>query len=475
MTLKSDQGCGTPQDATRKQVHMRLAELFAPLVYFEPEERFFPVDLPATIQNSSLWRTDPTAQPPTTQREKDFGTINPVQDLVAATANHYTTVAGTGAILKKVTGQPPFNMPVPLLNEIHQKYKDGLIPAELTLYATVCSARDVPNSHLISHCADKDVAHGLSEGLIINYYMYFPACESPEFESEGDWAGISLLLRETPTQLAQLSSAAQINRFLPVMACYYHKTLEAAPPSPSFVAGSQGFRRWKDVKRGPEPSVGQDTHPFVYLSRGRHNCYYEPVTTTIKLLAPWESTFTADRIESGAYAAGPAEKTLQGGGIEEFPWWGYLIFPPFALLTACGTGCEYPVHFDSSGVPAGYEEGEDRAKAGGYHGLPGSQGSTYPQTSAVNAPSPAQEIGLRLRYVDLDDPTTAGLWGYAGAWGGASLLKATPVWDPQNPLLWGYYRGARRPALAAWFVWNLFLDSTFGCGGTPQLTRSPWS
>ena len=41
MTLKSDQGCGTPQDATRKQAYLRLVQLFAPLVYFEPEERFF--------------------------------------------------------------------------------------------------------------------------------------------------------------------------------------------------------------------------------------------------------------------------------------------------------------------------------------------------------------------------------------------------------------------------------------------------
>jgi hypothetical protein len=473
MTLKSDQGCGTPKDATKKQIHQRLVQLFAPLVYFEPDERFFPVDLPSTIKKSSLWLADPTADPPSTQSKKKVGAIDPLVDLPAAATNHYTTVAGTGSILKKVEGKDPFNMPVPLLKQVYDKYTSGEIAAELTVYATVCSAHDVPNTSLVSGCAgpEKEVKNGMSEGLIINYYLYFPACESPEFESEGDWSGISLLLGATPTTLAQLGSAAQLQPYLPVLAFYYHKTTSSAPPSPAFVTGDQGIRRWKDVKRGHETAVGDDTHPVVYVSRGRHNCYYEPATTTVKLSPPWQSTFTPDKIEGGEYAAGPAANTLQGGGDwESIPDWAYALFPPLAALVACGSGCEYPWHFDSSGLPTGFSEGEELTKDGGYNGFPGSQGSSYPKTSAANAPAASLPIKLKLVYVDLDNATTAALWGYAGAWGAATAFKATSSWDTSSTAQWGYYRGARRPTLAAWLVWNLFLDKTYGCRGWPELT-----
>ena len=324
MAPKTDQGCATPPAAAEKQIHRRLVELFAPLVYFEPEERFFPVDLPNAVRSSALWKIDPLAKPQTAQREKDFGAINAVQDLPAAGADHFTTVAGTDVIQKAVDGQPPFDMPAPRIDPIYHRYADGTLPAVLTMYATVCRARDVPNSSLLSKCSDKDVQHGMGEGLIINYYFYFPACEAPEFKSEGDWSGISLLLREAPTQLAQLASAEQLKPFLPVIACYYRKATKFAPPLPSFVAGDHGFRRWQDVRRTAEAGVGADTHPVVYISRGRHNCTYEPATTNIASSPPWEATFTADRIEGGDYAPGPAETTLQGGGIEEFPGWGYV-------------------------------------------------------------------------------------------------------------------------------------------------------
>ena len=207
---------------------------------------------------------------------------------------------------------------------------------------------------------------------------------------------------------------------------------------------------------------------------GRHNCTYEPATTNIASSPPWEATFTADRIEGGDYAPGPAETTLQGGGIEEFPGWGYALFPPLAVIAACATGCDYPMHFDTSGLPSAYEEVEDRTADGGYGGLPGAQGSPYPKQSAAAVPPAAKQIGLKLEYVDLDDAQTAALWGYAGAWGGATVRSYAPTWAPDAPSHWGYYRGAQRPSLAAWFVWNLFLDRVYGCHGVPDLTRSPW-
>ncbi len=472
MFPRTDKGCGTPQNATLKQIQMRLVQLFAPLVYFEPDERFFPVDLSTTIKYSSLWKSDPKAQPPTSQRVKDVGLIDPTQDLAAATSKYYTTVAGTNSFLKTIEGQSPFNMPEPLLDAVYNKYADGTIPATLTMYATVCSAHDVTNSDLIYNPTDPDVKIAFQEGLIINYYMYFPAYEASEFKSEGDWAGISLLLKYTPTQLAQLNDSEKVKQFLPTLACYYQKTTDTtvgAPPARCFVAADQGFRKWKNVSLGKDQALGVDTHPIVYVSEGRHNCYYEPTTTNLKLYPPWEDYFTPEQIESGGYTAGPAGGgVLEGGGLEDTPIWVYFIFPPFALFVACATGCQSPWQFDSSGTWTGYADAEDQAQSGGYTGSPGATGSSYPKKAAGQVPVASRQVNLRLQYVDLTDKTTEALWGYLGAWGAASLRQYILKDDPSNPRKWGYYQGAHLPALGAWFVWNLFIDHQFGCRGVPE-------
>jgi hypothetical protein len=87
--------------------------------------------------------------------------------------------------------------------------------------------------------------------------------------------------------------------------------------------------------------------------------------------------------------------------------------------------------------------------------------------------SAARQVGCELKYVDLDDTLMASHWGYAGAWGAATLFIERLLSDPDNPRKWGYFMGAHRPSLSAWLVWNLFLDATFGCAGKPELTRSP--
>jgi hypothetical protein len=471
MPARTDKGCGTPQDAERKKVHERLVNLFAPIVYFDPLERFFPVDLPATIQHSSLWRADPDATPPSTQREKDVGQIQPSSDLPNATQHHYTTVAGTGSVLKTVDGST-FSQPIPLLDQAYKAYRDT-IQAELAIYGTVCKASEVPNSHFFKESTPNDhqVAHAIGEGLIVSYYMYFPACESSELNSEGDWAGISLLLKETPTTLQQLNDPQQIGKFLPVLACYYRKTASGAPPAPHFVAGVHGFRSWSKVRRGKDQSVGLDTHPIVYVSQGRHNCYYEPGVVNIPILSTWAAK--ADGIEGGTYTPGPVDNTIEGSVDWEDLWWAYILFPPLLLVAACATGCHFPVEFDST-VSFRCPDVQDQTRDDGFNGLPGAKGSSYPQTPAGQVPASARQVSMRLHYVDLDDSQTAGIWGYPGAWGGATRLtyKYFINDEPINGD-WGYYQGARRPALGAWFLWNLFIDDVFGCDGEPSVTPTP--
>ena len=47
-------GCATPERDAEREYHQSLAEAFAPVVFFDPDERFFPVDLPGTIAGSAL-------------------------------------------------------------------------------------------------------------------------------------------------------------------------------------------------------------------------------------------------------------------------------------------------------------------------------------------------------------------------------------------------------------------------------------
>jgi hypothetical protein len=478
MALKTDTGCGTPTTTEQKDLHCRLLEIFSPIVHFESGERFFPVDLSTTVTASSLWELDHTKQPVGTNRRKAAGQIQQ-NDLTSATRHHYTTVAGTGLISKTIDGKF-VNQPIPLLKQVLQAYTDGTIAAELTMYGTVCSARSVPGAGVVRNArpVNTDVAHAVQEGLLLNYAFYFPYRNSPEFESEGDWSGVTLLLRETPTTVADISTANKLERFLPVLSCYYRKSVEGAPPSPYFIAGHEGFRKWEDVSRSHEASVSLDTHPHVYISRGRHNCRYAPGTVTVPLSPPWSARFTPDSIEDGGYAPGPTVNTLEGGGIEDFPWWGYVLFPPFAAMVACASGCEYPFQFDSSGVSSGYQDGyqdgEDRSDVDGYEAQSTGAASPHPTKPADKATGPgAKNLSIRMLYVDLNDAGMASRWGYPGAWGSATKVQAPYAWDKLDTRVWGAYQGARRPILPAWFMWNLFLDHNFGCHGDPQLTRKP--
>lgn len=474
MVQRTDKGCGGAGTSQAADVERLLVNLFSPIVYFTPDERFFPVDLESTMKASALWRLDSSASPPTAAVDAPAHSFDSTAELPVKTADHFSTVVGVCGVLPPAGSTPAGNVIAPCLDTVANAYSHGTVPAELTVYATVCDARTVPNAELFAGAvlAEKGVGRALQEGLIVCYYLYFPAMESLEIESEGDWSGIALLVPDRPTQASDLTDPARIPHFEPVLAAYFHKTIDGSPPAPHFVAANGGFRRWKDVTRGVEQSVNLATHPAVYVSKGRHNCLFAPGSSQLPLSPPWRGSFEPDKIETGAYFPGPASNTLTGGGIEDTPWWVYALFPPFALMVMCATGCDYPVHFDTSGIPPGYQDGENTASDAGYQGLPGATPSPYPSQPAVAGTSSQRRLDLRLRYVDTTDPATGAIWGFAGAWG-AVTLHHYPVTPGYPTNYWGYYRGARRPALAAWFLWNLFVDSAYGCRGNPSLTPVP--
>ncbi len=473
-----DAGCITPATAEARDVDRALVRLFSPHVLLTAGERFFPVDLQSTVQGSELWLcdTDVDAWPPTAHRVRAVGTIDVLADLPTAKGNHFTTVGGICHI------RPPTPEPgrgdtelAPCLDRISDVYSSGLIQAELTVYATVCTARDVPNRHLLrgTRFADQEVGDALDEGVILCYYLYFPAMESKEIEAEGDWAGIALLLPGRPTRLEQLTDPQRIREFEPVLAAYFRKTIRHTPPSPQFVAVGDGFRRWQNVPRGVDPALNLPTHPIVYVSEGRHNCTFGPGTTQLPLDPPWDWGFEPDDIERGAFSPGPAVNTLTGGGAEELPWWVIAICPELFFFNMCATGCDWPFQFDTSGLPPGYQDGENVTSDDGYQPHPADVGSPYPSGPPAGRPLSQRQLDLRVQYVDQTDPEMAALWRYSGAWGAATLHHYPWKAGVEEISYWGYYLGSRRPALAAWFLWNLFLDDTFGCCSTASLTPPP--
>ncbi len=473
MASRTDEGCGTPRDPGRKAAYRRLVELFAPVVIFHRHETFFPVDLPSTVRHASLWRVDRSAEPPMPSRVREAGEIDPVADLPAASVDHFVTVAGCGWTVRIDPPGLPTTVPRPRIEDVRRRYAAGEIPAELTVYGMVCRPREAPNRRLLDTAGlgDRKVARALEEGLLLNYLMYFPAHLSPEFESEGDWAGISLLLPKAPVRREEFDRAEALESVLPVLACYYRKTWWFWNAEFDFVAEPRGFRPWKRVETRPDPSShGYGTHPVVHVSRGRHNCYYEPAVETVGLRTPW--SFSPTEIESGRIGTAPALPAPLTGYFdpEEVPWWAYALFPPLLFFVMSATGCEYPFHFDRGGVPMPDFEGEDEADGRGFQGVPGDSGSPYPERPAPGRMT--REVPLRIRYVDLDDAETAALWGYAQGWG-AAIVEKYPTSTGSGPRLGGALRGPKRPLLAAWFMWNLFRDKTFGGAGRASPTPPP--
>ncbi|MEA3326096.1 MAG: hypothetical protein U9R53_02125 [Chloroflexota bacterium] len=465
---RKDEGCQTPVGTNLKDIYKRLLTVFCPILHFHPDERFFPVDLRSTISNSALWKYDPNVDlaPSACTKIINKGQINnPSVDLLPTTADHFTTVTDMSWFDKQIEGQPTIKLPEPKLDKILQVYRDEIQP-ELTIYGMVCKTRETPNIQLLINSTSmrSDVHAAVAEGYLLTYYFYFPAYESKNLASEGDWSGIALLIKALPNSFEDLKN--NITTFEPLLSCYFRKTSDGYPPSPLMVAQPQGIRRWQDVTKTIDTSLNHLTHPKVFISKGRHNCYYTAFDKNISSFSPWRPYITSDDVEDEKYSAGPVDNTIVGetdwGAI---PWYAYVLFPPLALFVACASGCEYPAHFDSSGVPPDNLDDNETTDENGYDGLPSSTGTSYPNKPASQAAPGQRNISLKLTYVDLSDPDFSAIWHCPGAWGSATIRTYGAKW--------GYIQGVRRPLLAAWFNFNLFVDYIYGAGGTPELTPSP--
>lgn len=270
--------CSAALEYHRKLTFQKLAQLFAPVVYFDPQERFFPVDLPSKLSASSLYRVDGERYKEYPIVVKPQGTIIP-QDLVwddtigsqgdYVTERYFMSVAGWDQEVKKIDALSPFYIPSPKprIDDIHHLYSTGSINARLTMYATICAPlAEVPNGRLfdVFIAINPSVSAAIKEGLLINYYFHFPAGESPESEPsklkyEGDWSGISVLLSKIP-------HPDRLDEAEPVLTCYYSKSRSPTTGIDYFVAGLDGFRDWQSVSRVRDNATGRITHPIVYIS-----------------------------------------------------------------------------------------------------------------------------------------------------------------------------------------------------------------
>jgi hypothetical protein len=456
-------GCYTPKDTNLKNKYIQLVKIFAPVVYFDPMETFFPVDLPSTVTASSLYKVDGK---PYEEKATQIKAKVTSADLDSADSNHFTTIVGWNSEKRTISGDPPteITMPTPKIKEIQNDYSTGKVPAKLTMYATICKPKEVPNYNFLESWPPRIGLKYLQEGLLLNYYFYFPAMVSAEHNHEGDWSGISILFGKEPdTDRNQLKTLLEDMKA--VWTCYYRKMND-------FMVGYDvGIRTWEQVSKVNDLTTNLDTHPKVYISLGRHNCYYEPVNVNLAVTPKWESSTDPSKIEKGEYNP-PDSNTIVGSSDLSSPWWLYALMPWMLFFEACGATCK----FDSSGLKGGYSDVNDSVKSGGYEGAPDStqQGKTSASDSYPSGkPTSGQPVNLKLNtvYVDLYDKTMKEIWKYKGSWGAAEVNEYE-YWTEDrdgnkeySKSRWGIFKGFERPNLSSWFMWNLYWNVGFGSIG----------
>jgi hypothetical protein len=480
------------------QIYKDLVKIFSPILIFDDYERFFPVDIPSWL-NSSSYYTIEGNQYFDEHAHFQFGPPVKPTDLIDRT-NCFLTIGGYISESREIVvdydsdNQPitkTINVPNPDIQKVYDIYSSGKIKAKLTIYATVCKLKDVPNFHFLkSYDCNKIFkllgTDNLDECLLINYYFFFPAMDDGQIEKrEGDWAGISILFKRTPNINA-------LENDLPVLTCYYKKNGDnfASYPDGFCKWDSQRLRKIQDDKiKNKLTGALLETHPVVYISLNQHNCYYEPGKKKIPHKNPWKNS-TPDKIENGAYNPETAAVTGESD-----------LAAPAAVLIGTGVGCAAggiagPVgvffgciigFFVSCGIACGaatgdqqdwaYEDIEDNVGSGGYNCVPDSAvtpvppgSDNYPTTKGDSTPGNLL-LKLNVVYVDLNDPDSKNWWGYKGLWGASDISEYTYFyWWEGNPQekkreikKWAHYGGCERPNLGPWFLWNLYFDQ-MGCG-----------
>lgn len=482
MTLDLDKGCDWSANDVRDVIRP-LAEHYAPTLTFDPAERFFPVDLPSTAAASSLHRMRPEIIQGV---EKYYPDHEKLSDLVESKVTpavlqgrdrkYFTSACDWGRTLQEI--QPSYYMPSPCsADDIAAKYAgpNATIDATLTMYATVCRSRQVPNYHELLErgtnqllpdrqlVRDPEVNAALNEnGLLINYYFYFPAGHTSWLHREGDWAGLSILVDQKPP-------ANQPERAKPVLLCYYKKVRNIFTHWEYFVPGASGFVAPGDVVWLPGPTPNVASSPWVLISLGRHNCYPSRGAAgtvqswTNSNSTPWSGDPESEKIEKGGYKT-PTDTSVVGtSGWDEDDTWALLglLFPPLWLNLCPARGKpRRAVQKNETDVnkPGGPDAGP---VTGGAAPQPG-YSTKYRQVTQGAFPK------IQVVYVDTNDQATRDYWSYHGSWGTAELEQYPFYYEgsenEEHVIKSGRYGGAWRPNLAAWFIWNLFFDRVHGAG-----------
>ena len=463
MTAKLVTACATPTVQSQREAYRWAVNTFAPELRFAPAERFFPVDLDSTVAASGLYYPDTTSSPPVWPTVKAQGQIQP-PDLAAAPADHFTSV--TPLVLGNKGNRIYLE---PQITAVENLHANRSIPSKLTMYAVICRTGGVPNAHFFDEKAPRDaaVARAVKDGYLLNYYLFFPATDAPDqeayAEAEGDWSGISLLFEKLPT-------AGNIASTQPVLCAYYRKA------GRQIITGQDGFSKWGDVTRLADVTTGLDTHPVVYVSQGRHNCYYTPQSTTVPDV-PWPSSPNVELVEAGSYTPNVGSSTITGHFDPKLPDWMFAVFGPAAVLFefCAEMGC---VEFDRSGIYSSWAPTSDSTADGGHAAQPpGAQSAPSSTTppSTLQPGQPPSTLTIEPVLVDLTDPRMSDAWAFAGLWGAARMTRHTYWEDPNDKHSYERYEtgGRDRPLLPAWFMFNLFLDPTFGAGGIGVLPPTP--
>lgn len=446
-----DKGCETPVESGRKDQYVTLAQMFAPVVCFHTQERFFPVDLPSTFAKSRLYRF----RDRTHAKEYDPISDHPtLLDMAGGEPSYFTTVDRWREI-PNVLKKPPFLMPVPWdpdLDSIYQKYAGGAIDAKLTTYVTACRPREVPNyQDLLARGTLRNGAvwAAILEGLLLNYYFFFPALKSPELRREGDWAGLSVLLHNDNPETAK-----------PVLYCFHKKFRDPGTGLEAYGPGDEGFRTPKQVVLTGGATEAVWRRCRVYVSLGRHNCYSTvPLTQKahFKSGIPWGAN--PQKVESGAYRPAP-DKSITGD--TDWSWTAGFLFPLLFLLACPHAGGKKSKY-------TGYQEGDDE-----FQSWSPAVANPVADDPTMSSTYPSPDWGytqrhLQVKYVDTHDQELATFWNYPGYWGAAEqddytgmVTKGGDEAAEVTQETWGRFGGARRPNLSAWFLWNLYWDAEFG-------------
>lgn len=431
-------GCSGDENT---DLYQKLAERYAPVLRFHEGERFFPVDMESHINNATLYGTGSPyyeIKLNETERSEVF------RLLTNATDDNFTTVTSSidnDSDPQKIT---------PNIEEIYNLYNSGQIKSRLTIYATVCRVKDMPNFDLIKQLQPKEKRIiDPDNGVILNYYFFFPALESIDYMRECDWSGISLIFSPIPDK-------DQLDKNPPILTCYYNKIYPGVGEKIDyFNSEPDGFSRWEDNKlqKIEDPVTGLKTHPVVYISYGRHNCYFTAKDANIS--PHYIDNSLHEKIEKGAYPFNPNPSNVLIGGNHEMSDGTKVIIaimPWMIFFWACGATCE----FDSSGIAPDDPNVTDEVNDKGHEATP-EKGSIqdYP------TPAPAtgkKQLKMDLVYVDLKNEEYLAYWSYNGFWG---VIRQ----DKYSNSAWGNFKSVKRPNLGPWLLWNLFLDPIYGSNG----------